>query len=441
MTEILKCRVSNILGVREVEFAPDGKSVTIGGANGSGKSSTLWALCMALGGRQQLPPEPVRNGAEKGEVVIELDRFTVRYEVTPDRKSRLVVESADGARYPSPQKMLDELFGGLSFDPGAFKSMDEKRRYQTLAELVQVDLSKFAARVKELTEERLLVGRKHKELQGKLAGRERMTAPEQEVSVAELTAKLKEVQAHNRKRSELQQKAGALQQQAPRYKDANKKLIARISQLEAEIAGIKAEIEANEKNFALVNKQADDILAALPEDRGAEAEALWSEVQSAETTNQAVRYNTETAELQKLVADVGASYDGLTREIDAVRDEQTATLAAAKYPIEGLRLTEEGAVMFEEIPFEQLSESEQWLVSMSVGFALNPQGIVFMRNSGGLDARSRETIRQRAAELGVQLFLEVVDDTADCQIVIEEGAVKENRIRTQVDANEMPAAG
>ena len=65
---------------------------------------------------------------------------------------------------------------------------------------------------------------------------------------------------------------------------------------------------------------------------------------------------------------------------------------------------------------------------MAIGFGLNPKGIVFMRNTGGLDKKNREAMRELAKQLGVQLFLEVIDDAEDVQILIEEGKVKEDRL-------------
>lgn len=78
MTKIIRCKVENILGAEEVEFAPNGKSVTIGGANGQGKSSAIWALAMALGGKKQIPERPVNGDADKEDVEILIEDGRVK---------------------------------------------------------------------------------------------------------------------------------------------------------------------------------------------------------------------------------------------------------------------------------------------------------------------------------------------------------------------------
>ena len=48
----------------------------------------------------------------------------------------LVVENGEGARYPSPQKMLDTLVDHLSFDPLAFTRMKARDQFDALRAFV-----------------------------------------------------------------------------------------------------------------------------------------------------------------------------------------------------------------------------------------------------------------------------------------------------------------
>jgi hypothetical protein len=50
-----------------------------------------------------------------------------------------------------------------------------------------------------------------------------------------------------------------------------------------------------------------------------------------------------------------------------------------------------------------------------------------------MDKRTRARVIERARTLGVQAFIEVVDDSEDVQILIERGEVKENRLAQAVD--------
>jgi DNA repair exonuclease SbcCD ATPase subunit len=67
---ISKVKITNILGIDELEFQP-GQFNAFTGGNGSGKTSALEAIKAALKGGHDATL--LRNGADKGEVVLVLD--------------------------------------------------------------------------------------------------------------------------------------------------------------------------------------------------------------------------------------------------------------------------------------------------------------------------------------------------------------------------------
>lgn len=117
--QIVELRASNVKRLTAVTIRPDehGNLVVLSGRNGAGKSSVLDAIAMALGGREQIPAEPIRRGADRAEVVVDLGELVVRRTFTPSGGGTLVVSNRDGARFQSPQTMLDALVGRLTFDP------------------------------------------------------------------------------------------------------------------------------------------------------------------------------------------------------------------------------------------------------------------------------------------------------------------------------------
>lgn len=422
-TKVINCRVQNVLGVSDVELSPDGESVTIGGPNGCGKSSALWALCMALGGKALVPEKPVKDGAKVGLVDVELEEFTVHWEVDAGRNVKLRVKGKDGTKFGNERTFLDRFFSSLSFDPGAFKQMDDKKRFQMLSDVVKVDLKPIEGEIKELEEDRRMCGQEGKKLAGKVADRQIYEdVPETETSIAELSERLREVQAHNQRRIDQLAAIRGKETQAAGLADENRRLL---EQIEA----LNARVNQNQARREELSYEGKDIEAALISDRGEEAEKLFEQVQNAEVVNRKVRENIETQALQEQLEAERKRYEDYTQKIQALRDKRGQLLSEANFPIDGLSLTENGEITFNGVPWEQISESQRWVISLSIGFALNPMGIVFMRESGGLDRKSRDMIRTRAAELGVQLFLEVVDDADDVQILIEEGRVKADRTK------------
>jgi hypothetical protein len=446
MTYIKKCRVENILGVRKVEIAPPTNGVTIGGANGSGKTSAIWGLIMALGGRGQLPPEPVRRGEERGNVIIELDEFNVRLQIDKLRRSQLIVESKDGAQYRRPQEMLDKLFGGLSFDPGAFKEMDPRKRYDCLRELVKLDFSDMDRQYEKAYEGRRDVGRQVKELEGKLAGRKlHEGVPDEEQDSAAMVAEWKELCAKNRAYDERRRNIAAADRECAHLADENKRHRSEIARITTEIERlteqareIQETVGANEELREQLRAQAaaeEKVLAESDEVKSrARAESFHARLGEIDVINRKVRENQEALQLKRDWRKKKDEHEQLEAQLSGIEKAKKNLLAAAPFPVVGLSFAEDG-VTYRGIAFEQLSESEQWEISLAIGFALNPKGIMFMRNSGGLDKRTRARLRERAEALGVQLFLEVVDDAEDVQLLIEEGEVKENRLGEACHAN------
>ncbi len=148
---VVKLEAENFKRLRAVEITPDGNMVVIGGKNGSGKSSVLDAIYVALKGRSVGPPKPVRQGEEKCHIKLDLGdlivtrTFTVK-EGAPFTDS-LKVETAQGLRYANkPQEVLDRLLGEIGFDPFEFVQMKPGDQADTLLRMVplSVDLDELA---------------------------------------------------------------------------------------------------------------------------------------------------------------------------------------------------------------------------------------------------------------------------------------------------------
>lgn len=205
----------------------------------------------------------------------------------------------------------------------------------------------------------------------------------------------------------------------------------RLTSLKKQITDLEFQVEENEKGRIGTEAKILAIYSEL-ENSGEslcreDAERLHKTISDADFLNKKFRHNASIKELQADLGKLNTEQAAREKKLEALQAQKLERLKAAKFPIEGLSIIGE-VVVYNGIPFDQLSESEQWEVSTAIGFALNPKGIVFMKNCGGLDKKSRERVRARAAASGVQLFLEVVDDAEDVQIVIAEGKVLENRL-------------
>ena len=131
---ILRFQAENFKRLKVVSITPHGNMIQLTGANGSGKSSVLDAIYAALAGKGAAPTVPIREGEESAVITLDLGRIKVTRRFT-EHNTSLVVESEDGAVFPSPQTMLDKLVGSLTFDPLEFTRLSAKEQRAALGKL------------------------------------------------------------------------------------------------------------------------------------------------------------------------------------------------------------------------------------------------------------------------------------------------------------------
>src|SRR5262245_45260325 len=113
--KIIQLTAENVKRLKLVNITPKGEYVEITGKNGSGKTSVLDSIWWALGGKADIQAQPIRRGADKASIRLDLGSMVVERKFLSSGATTITVKNAEGAIYPSPQAMLDELIGRLSF--------------------------------------------------------------------------------------------------------------------------------------------------------------------------------------------------------------------------------------------------------------------------------------------------------------------------------------
>lgn len=137
--KIIRLQAENLKRLVAVDITPTGNIVEITGKNASGKTSTIDAIWWALAGTSNIQGQPIRQGEKKARIRLDLGEIIVERRFT-ENGSSLIVESVDGARYPSPQKMLDALIGELSFDPLAFARAEPRKQFDQLRQVAKLEI-------------------------------------------------------------------------------------------------------------------------------------------------------------------------------------------------------------------------------------------------------------------------------------------------------------
>lgn len=428
--KILQLSAENIKRLSVIEITPGGSPVVvIAGENEAGKSSVLDAIEMALGGEKSLPPEPVRRGQEKAKVIADLGDIIVTRRFTTTGSS-LTVTNRDGAKFPSPQAMLDGLVGRLSFDPLAFASMKADLQATTLRALAKIDTTDLETSRKKAYDERTLVNRDVTQSDAALAKMPSYPQAGLELqSLDGLAEQLRAVDELARVAADASQSAALAAQKILTHQANVMSLNERVDRLRAELEQAEADVETETLAVSIAEDDhlgkvaaRDVALAAVP-DRS----ALASKVTGIESQNRLVVENQQRAALEETATVNRRTAFNLTAEIDRLDAEKADRLAKAKFPIDGLGLDDQG-VTWQGLPFAQASTAIRTRVSVAIGLALNPKlKVLLVRNGNDLDAKNLAALAETAAEAGAQIWLEkIAGGNGQTTVVIEDGAVADS---------------
>lgn len=414
--KIVRLTAENVKRLVAVEIAPDGNVVVIAGKNGQGKTSVLDSIWYALGGGPAArgTSKPIRDGEDHAQVTLDLGEIVVTRKWQDGAKSTLTVESKDGARFTSPQAMLDALVGRLSFDPLAFAQQDERTQLTSLLELVELpfDLDELDGQRRGLYEKRTDVGRVGKQLDGQLAGIPKAAegTPAEPVDVTALVAEF------SRARQLRSERERAILT-ADGFKAAAERAGAAVREAEAALERARQELVDADKAHAAAR---ESVPAA---DTVPDVDELERQLAGADAVNAAVRQAQQRADVSAKLDETKAEYDALTAAIENLDETKAAGVAAATMPIEGLAFDDTG-VTYRGVPFKQSSSAEQLKVSVAMALAMNPRIRVIRITDGSLlDSDSMALIAQMAEEHDAQVWVERVDESGAVGVLIEDGSV------------------
>lgn len=396
--KIISLQSENIKKLKAVEIKPTGNTVIISGKNGQGKSSVLDSIFYALGGSTGIPAKPIRDGEKKAEIKIDLGDYIVKRSFT-NKGSYLEVTSKQGAKWPSPQALIDDIVGKLSFDPLEFSTKKPKEQRQILIELAGLNLDEENEKRANLYDERTIVGREGQNMQ-KYSDEEikeaEKYASQKEIVIGDLVQKLDEAKENN-----------DMVQRFVNQQDLAKKEIAELEE--------KLKVAKNNLSNAIEN------LTVLNE---IDEEPIKKQIDTAEETNTKIRDSKRVIEDNGKLQSKRAEYEELTKKIETIDETKKQLLEAAKMPIKGLTIDDDG-VIYNGIPFNQISSAEQLKVSLSIAMAMNPKlKVIRIMDGSLLDDDNLKMIGTMADKNDYQIWIEKVDSSGKVGFYIEDGEIK-----------------
>lgn len=407
--QIIELKAQNIKNLKAVEIRPDGEAVILEGKNGAGKSAILDAIFATLTGKKI--EDPIRHGEKKAEVVVDLGDLIVKKVWTPTGV-RLEVTNSEGLKYSAPQQKLNDRIGKLSFDPLAFKDLKDADQAAYLKDLVGLNFDDSLSHEKAAFDERTIVNRKVKELEVKLKDLPipPTSAPTEEISMADAMATLKDLRAKQEDYAE------AL--------DVKDNTIRAIEGMKAEIINHEKQIEALKEHIA--NEEAGLKEHIIPEEiTDEQIQKAEKGLENLEATNKKIRQNKEYGVVKSEFEAAVKEADQLTTMIAEYKADREKQIQEAKFPIEGLSITENG-VAYGDVLFSRLSTGQQVRVSTAIAMALNPDlRVILIREGSLLDKDGLAEIIDLAKNSDYNIWIERVADEQSSGIFIEDGSIKE----------------
>lgn len=425
--KIISLQAENVKRIKAVSITPAGNIVEITGRNGAGKTSILDSIYWALAGSAHVQSAPIRKGQTEALIKLDLGELKVRrtFKKKEDGEytTSITVESADGMRATSPQKMLDALVGELSFDPLAFTRLDAKGQFETLKRFVPgVDFDAIEKANKADYDKRTDVNRRAKEARTVADG---IKVPAEEQKPIDESALVEELDQAGRSNADLE----ARKMRRAQAEDEMRRQHAEAGELQKRAEALRAQAADLEEKSRALTKAADDTGEKLRT-----APALPSPIDTAplrEKIAAATRHNSacdfEAAD-RKRKAEHAAKADDLEKQSKALTaamekrlKEKQGAIAAAKMPVAGIEFGD-GEILLNGVPFEQASDAEQLRASVAIAAAGNPKlRVIRVRDGSLLDEQSMTLLAEMATERDMQVWVETVASGRPGAIVIEDG--------------------
>lgn len=410
--KIINLYAENLKRLTVVQITPEGNLVQITGRNGQGKTSVLDAIWWALDGAKKIQSTPIRKGEERAIIRLDLGdiKVTRRFNAQEDGSytTSITVENGEGARFSSPQSMLDNLLGELTFDPLAFTRMKDADQVMAMRSLVpdfdfdQADADNkrdFATRTEE-----------NRRAKADRASAEAIKLPDvipERVVFSDLSREWNEANLKNSERdNEIKRRGGITNQREI--------LRSQIADFEDQLMDMRSREASLTEN---INGFSD-----LPD--AINIDSIRSKMDHAEATNRIVNQAETRARFLSAAEEAEEKAERLTDSINRRKAAAKEAIEKSDMPVNGLTI-EDGSVYLDGVPLNQASDAQQLQVSISIAMALNPKlKVIRVRDGSLLDDDAMNTLVAMADEHDYQIWIERVDSSGEIGFVLEDGHLK-----------------
>ena len=414
---IIKLTASNFKRLKAVSLKPSTGVNKVSGKNAQGKTSLFDAIRVCVGGAKLTESKPVREGEEKAVVELDLGDIVVKRSLTAKGGNTVTIKAKDGSTVKQPQDVLNKLYNKIAFNLMKFIQMTGKEQYGLLKDVLGVGdkIEQMESAYQELYDERTVANRIVKETSARLKGIELDDlVGYDKTSINDVIIEMEDAVKHN---NGIEQHKRDIEAYEKAITDNKQAIAHNLQEIENLKEGNKRlEAKSEEHRIAIENKKTFNFETI-------ETQPIKDKMNRLEETNAIVDQNVKHRELAKEVKTKELAAKDIDTKMVKISQEITATMDGLKMPIAELTMAN-GDVLYKNVPVDQISASEKLKVSMAIAMALNPEmKVILITDASLFDAASMAEVEKIAEENGYQIWLELVDDSGQVGIVIEDGSV------------------
>ncbi len=419
--KIYNLKAENIKALKAVEIDTKGRNVIeITGANAQGKTSVLDAMYWALAGSKNIQEQPIRKGQKKASVSLDLGDYIVERRIT-EKTTQLIVSNKDGARFPSPQKLLDKFYGDFTFDPLEFMRLSKQQKYEKLQGLCgDFDWDKWQEGYDKLYNKRRELNSifkfKAREIEN-FDVSEFEGAPEKEIDINLIDKELDSAREIREQKNSAINYVKIIENNVYNQDRRIKELRVKIEELKQEL---EETIKENNESYAALENAREKANSIIVPD----IEELTQNRGKALESNEKIKSRMAHEKLVSEIENIESSIQDINLQMTMGIDKKAEIISKSLKQLGNIQLQEDGAIIVDGIPIDQLSSSEQLKLSVRFAMQANPELRIIRINDGSLlDSASMKIINGLCDEQDFQAWIEVVDESGKVGIVIEDGEV------------------
>lgn len=390
--------------------------IAVRGKNKQGKTTLLEALNASTRGGKYVPADPIRHGAESGEIELELSQLgeegetiEIRRRFLPSGSSPLKVSSGGMS---GNQTFLDGLVGHLR-DPLAFLAQTEKQQVDQIFEMVDLgdfDLDENARRLTEALEDRRVAKREADTLSKSIQEDEKAIEdfdPETAEDSAEILAQYELAVETRAAADAIAKDAAAITAEAEKVK----------GEIEARDQKIRMLQEENEKASKEHSDLVDEYLEKKKEHEEKLAEApdfeeISKRKEAAAENDEKFRVYRNVEEKRAQLAKKAEAVAIEERGVSELRKQREDALAAANWPVEGMGYDPDGKTLtLRGSRWDQASDGERFFAAVEIAIAQPSElRVLWLKNGSLLDSEHLAKLDEILVANDYQAFVELVDD-------------------------------